>query len=59
MFGSEPDRLSFLYFLHYAKCAGSLDRLLDAEKDGAQELKVVGGTQQISTRLAEVCNSLR
>ena len=48
----EPEDLSLLHFLFYVRSAGSLERLFDTE-GGAQEARVVGGTQLISIRLAE------
>ena len=46
-----------MYFLHYARTAGTLDRLLDSGEDGGQGIKLEGGTQQICTMLAQVCLS--
>jgi monoamine oxidase len=48
----EPEDLSLLHFLFYVRSAGSLERLFDTE-GGAQEARVVGGTQLISLRIAE------
>lgn len=58
IFSVEPPELSLLYVLAYVAAAGnetttgSLSRLI-AVKDGAQELRVVGGTGLIPERLAE------
>lgn len=51
VFGAEPSELSFLYFLWYARCAGGIKALIDFE-GGAQDSHLVGGTQQLSERLA-------
>uniref|UniRef100_A0A1I7Y036 Amine oxidase n=1 Tax=Steinernema glaseri TaxID=37863 RepID=A0A1I7Y036_9BILA len=57
IYGIPTKRLSFLYFLYYAKCAGSFENLIETEKNGAQAFKVKGGTEQISQRLATVLAS--
>ncbi|OWF47168.1 amine oxidase [flavin-containing] A-like [Mizuhopecten yessoensis] len=44
---SEPHEVSFLFFLWFIHSGGGLMRLASV-KDGAQEQKVVGGTQQLS-----------
>lgn len=51
IFGCEPSEISFLYFLFYVKSNGGLMMLLDIE-GGAQEKRIVHGSQQISTQLA-------
>jgi len=51
--GKELADISALELLHYSACAGGLAPLLDASKGGAQEFKVVGGTQSLSIKLAE------
>ena len=48
----EPRDLSLLHVLFYIRSAGSIERLLDTE-GGAQQDRVVGGTQLISLRMAE------
>lgn len=48
----EPEDLSLLHVLFYVRSAGSLEALLDTE-GGAQEARVLGGTQLISLRMAE------
>lgn len=50
--GKELADISALQLLHYAACAGGLTPLLDATKGGAQEFKIVGGTQALSIDLA-------
>ncbi|MGK2954270.1 MAG: flavin monoamine oxidase family protein [Solirubrobacterales bacterium] len=52
VWAAEPEDISMLHMLFYVRSAGSLDLLLDAE-GGAQDSRVVGGTQLISKRLAE------
>lgn len=47
----EPAELSFLHFLFYLNSGGGLMRLANVE-GGAQERRVVGGTQQIAQGLA-------
>ncbi|XP_034564923.1 probable flavin-containing monoamine oxidase A [Notolabrus celidotus] len=53
IFGIEPAQMSFLFFLMYAAAAGGLLPLLESTPGSAQELKIKGGTQQLSERLAE------
>ncbi|KAG8010847.1 Amine oxidase [flavin-containing] A [Nibea albiflora] len=53
LFGMEPCQTSFLYFLMYAAAAGGLKALLESTEGSAQELKLKGGTQQLSEGLAE------
>jgi monoamine oxidase len=48
----EPRDVSMLHVLFYIRSAGSLERLLDSD-GGAQQDRVVGGTQLISIRMAE------
>ena len=48
----EPRDLSLLHVLFYIRSAGSLERLTDTE-GGAQQDRVVGGTQLIALRMAE------
>ena len=52
VFAVEPSEVSLLHILFYAAAAGGWDDLLDTE-GGAQQDRVVGGTQQLSIRLAE------
>ncbi|MGK2932827.1 MAG: flavin monoamine oxidase family protein [Solirubrobacterales bacterium] len=52
VWAAEPEDISMLHILFYVRSAGSLDLLLDAE-GGAQDSRVLGGTQLISKRLAE------
>ncbi|KAF6721674.1 putative flavin-containing monoamine oxidase A [Oryzias melastigma] len=53
VFGIEPAQMSFLFFLTYAAAAGGLLALLESTPGCAQELKIKGGTQQLSECLAE------
>lgn len=48
----EPRDLSLLHALFYVRSAGSFSALIDTE-GGAQQERVVGGTQLISLRMAE------
>jgi monoamine oxidase len=52
VWAAEPRDLSLLHVLFYISSAGSLELLLDTE-GGAQQDRVVGGTQLISTRMAD------
>jgi monoamine oxidase len=48
----EPEDLSLLHVLFYIRSAGSFNDLLDTA-GGAQDSRLVGGTQLISLRMAE------
>lgn len=63
---ADSREVSFLYFLFYLnssggfewsleglKITGNLEALCETSEGGAQEIKLKGGTQQISKRLAE------
>ncbi len=52
VFAAEPADLSLLHFLSYSHAGGLLDRLLNV-RGGAQESRVVGGSQLLALRLAE------
>jgi monoamine oxidase len=52
VFAAEPRDLSLLHVLFYIRAAGSLNRLIDTA-NGAQDSRVVGGSQLISIRLAK------
>jgi len=52
VFAVEPSELSLLHVLFYAASAGGWDDLLDTE-GGAQQDRIVGGSQLISLRMAE------
>jgi monoamine oxidase len=52
LFCAEASMMSLLHFLFYVKSGTSLTRLTSTA-DGAQEARVVGGTHQISERMAE------
>lgn len=47
-----PEDMSFLWILTYVHAAGSI-KLLESMEHGAQENRVVGGSQMISLKLAE------
>lgn len=51
LFSAESPELSLLHFLFYVKSGTSLETLV-ATTGGAQETRVVGGTHQISERMA-------
>src|SRR5215207_3410764 len=52
VFAVEPADVSLLHVLFYATAADGWDDLLDTE-GGAQQDRLVGGTQQLSVRMAE------
>src|SRR5918992_5694075 len=52
VWASEPEDLSLLHVLFYIRSAGSLEVLLETE-GGAQDSRIVGGSQLISIRMAE------
>lgn len=52
VFSAEPRDLSLLHVLFYIHSAGSLDNLINTE-GGAQEARIVGGSQCIALKLAE------
>jgi monoamine oxidase len=52
IFAAEPVEMSMLHFLFYVKSGGGL-AMLAATEAGAQERRVVGGTQSISIALAD------
>jgi monoamine oxidase len=52
LFCAETAEMSLLHFLFYCRSGGTLDRLVDT-RGGAQESRLVGGSQQLALRLAE------
>jgi monoamine oxidase len=52
VFATEASDLSLLHFLFYSHSGGLLDRLLNV-RDGAQEQRIVGGSQVLATGLAD------
>ena len=59
IFSAEAPEMSLLHFLFYVKSGGSLETLVSVT-GGAQETRVVGGTHQISERMAaELGNVVR
>ena len=51
-FGAKPKYLSFLYVLFYIHSAGGYE-LLESMEGGAQQDRIVGGTQAVPKRIAE------
>lgn len=56
-FGAKPKYLSFLYVLYYIHSAGGYE-LLESMEGGAQQDRIVGGTQEIPKRIAEELGSI-
>ena len=52
VFSVEPADMSMLHWLFYTASAGNWDELVEVE-DGAQQDRIVGGSQLISLRMAE------
>jgi monoamine oxidase len=52
LFSAETSEMSLLHFLFYCRSGGALDRLV-ATSGGAQESRLVGGSQLLAVRLAE------
>lgn len=52
VWAAEPEDISMLHLLFYINSAGSLEALIDTE-GGAQDRRLVGGSQLLSLRLAE------
>jgi monoamine oxidase len=52
LFSAETAEMSLLHFLFYCRSGGTLDRLVDTH-GGAQESRLVGGSQQLALRLAD------
>jgi monoamine oxidase len=52
VFAAEPEELSALWVCSYLAAAGGLDALIDTE-GGAQQDRIVGGSQRIALALAE------
>jgi monoamine oxidase len=50
--GLTPAQISLLWMLHIVNAAGGFDALIDTE-GGAQQDRLVGGSQKISERMAE------
>jgi monoamine oxidase len=51
IYGEEPESVSLLHFLRYAKAGGTLMQLCEIE-GGAQQDRVVGGMQGLATQMA-------
>jgi monoamine oxidase len=56
-FGAKPQYLSFLYVLFYIHSAGGYD-LLESMEGGAQQDRILGGTQAVPIRIAEELGSI-
>ncbi len=56
VWAAEPEDVSLLHVLFYIRSAGSLEILTDTE-GGAQQDRIVGGSQLISLRMAEQLGS--
>lgn len=52
VFAAEPADISLLHFLFYLHSGGGIDRLISTV-DGAQQWRIVGGSQRIAQRMAE------
>ena len=52
VFAADTHEVPWLHFLFYARSGGSLDYLITTT-DGAQELRIEGGSHRIAERLAE------
>ncbi|RYM33591.1 flavin monoamine oxidase family protein [Brumimicrobium glaciale] len=52
VFSTEARDISFLHFLFYIKSGSGMDNLLNID-EGAQKERIIGGTQEISVRLAK------
>ncbi len=52
LFSAEASEMSLLHFLFYCRSGGTIDRLV-ATSGGAQESRLVGGSQQLALRLAD------
>jgi monoamine oxidase len=52
-FGEEPERLSLLHYLSVVNSSDCSIEKLEAMKGGAQEKRLVGGSQVLSLRMAE------
>jgi monoamine oxidase len=51
-FGVRPAQMSLLWMLHLVNSCGGFDAMIDVE-GGAQQDRIVGGSQQISLRIAD------
>jgi monoamine oxidase len=52
LFSADTAEMSLLHFLFYCRSGGTLDRLVNTH-GGAQESRLVGGSQQLALRLAD------
>lgn len=51
-FGALPSQISLLYFLYYVRSAGGYETL-ESIRGGAQESRIIGGSQALSLKMAE------
>ena len=51
IFGAHPSQISLLFFLHYCKCAGGVEPILESGHGSGQEWRIKGGAQSISNQL--------
>lgn len=59
IFSAEASQISLLHFLYYCHAGGMLDRLMNT-RGGAQERRVIGGTQRIADAVvAELGDAVR
>lgn len=58
IFGTDLANLSFLHFLHYLHSGGGLQKLISSQ-DGQQDRWVVGGAQQLCTKLVPLAGTVR
>ena len=56
-FGSPTDQISLLYFLYVVRSAGSSYGPLESIRGGAQDSRIVGGSQSLSLKMAEQLGS--
>lgn len=52
LFSAEAHEMSLLHFLFYIRSGGGIETMV-ATRDGAQDSRIVGGSQRIAERLAE------
>jgi monoamine oxidase len=55
-FGAPAEQISFLYFLYYVRSAGGYGTL-ESIRGGAQDSRIVGGSQLLSLKMAEQLGS--
>ncbi|EKE43070.1 putative oxidoreductase [Oceaniovalibus guishaninsula JLT2003] len=50
---AQPSQVSLLFFIHYIKSGGGIDRLISADTGGAQNLAFHGGVHAIARAMAD------